>query len=175
MTWWNIINSCLCLWHYFKKITVSLIGPFELSKCKDNIFRYYKTSDGENRNPSHCDDIIVVVWCIVECRVTMKYWLAARQPGHTFNDRQHFWCSHSKNWSGLITKTNYKSRLIISPVSGYFPFSCEILIFMDLHTFNTFNGQFVSYFMASTIKLNCCAANVCISPSPTISQLNYRL
>ena len=134
MTWWNIINSCLCLWHYFKKVTVSLIGPSEetsdgiISKCKDNIFRYYKTSDGENRchwaelirNPSHCDDIIVVVWSIVEYSgVTMKYWLAARQPGHTFNDRQHFWCSHSKNWSGLITKTNYKSRLIISPVDTF--------------------------------------------------------
>ena len=93
--------------------------------------------------------------------VTMKYWLASGQRGHTFNDEQHFWCWRGKNWSEMTTKRNYKSTLIIPPALS-FPLRNP-----DIYgvTFNTFNGQFVSYFMASTIKLNCCAANVCISPS----------
>ena len=112
-------------------------------------------------------------WTIVDYSgVTMKYWLALGQRGHTFNDRQHFWCSPRKKWSEIITKTKYKSRVITSPGLSF------LLRNPDIYgvTFNTFNGQFVSYFMASTIKLNCCAANVCISPSPhRTSQLNYSL
>ena len=137
------------------------------------------TSDGENRcywgelirNPLHYDDIIVVLCATVDYSgVTMKYWLASGQRGHTFNDGQHFWCWPGKNWSEMITKTNYKSSLIIPPVLSFLLWNPDIYGV----TFNTFNGQFVSYFMASTIKLNCCAANVCISPSTTISHLNHR-
>ena len=64
--------------------------------------------------------------------------------------------------SVMMTKTKYKSLVIISPVLSF------LLRNPDIYgvTFNTFNGQFVSYFMGSTIKLNCCAANVCISPPP---------
>ena len=100
----------------------------------------------------------------------MKYWLADRQPGHTFNDGQHFWCWPTTKTglrSVMMTKTKYKSRVIISPVLSF------LLRNPDIYgvTFNTFNGQFAPYFMGSTIKLNCCAALVCISPSHTISQL----
>ena len=110
-------------------------------------------------------------WTIVDYSgVTMKYWLALGQRGHTFNDRQHFWCSPRKKWSEIMTKTKYKSRVITSPGLSF------LLRNPDIYgvTFNTFNGQFVPYFMASTIKLNCCSVNVCTSPSPTISQLNYK-
>ena len=128
-----------------------------------------------NQKSLHYDDIIVVLCGTVDYSgVTMKYWLAKGQRDHTFNDGQHFWCFHLTK-RGLISerKKKYKSLVIIPPVLSF------LLRNPDIYgvTFNTFNGQFVSYFMASTIKLNCCAPNVCISPTPptpaphTISQL----